>query len=68
MSLMSKEKNISLPATPVLGASGSGGVGTPIAELVDRHGLEGLHTSIVLEDGTTRRRSSVGEGFKLNRG
>jgi hypothetical protein len=68
MSLMSREKNNSVPATPALRTSGSGGVGTPVAELVDRHGPDGLHSSMVLEDGTTRRRSSVGEGFKSNRG
>jgi hypothetical protein len=68
MSLMANplEEKSGMAQTPVLQQSGNGGggIGTPVGELVDRNQLEGLHISNVLEDGKTRRRSSVGDKVK----
>jgi hypothetical protein len=68
MSLMTNplEEKSEMSQTPVLqqGGSGGGGIGTPVGGLVDRNQLEGLHSSNVLGDGKTRRRSSVGDKVK----
>ena len=55
---------IQLPPPTKEGQSGGSGVGTPVAEIVDRKELEELHSSVgaFKEDGKPRRRS-IGEGF-----